>query len=88
MCKDSRLTDFWKYIVRHLTSYWRHGEMAATNKSYKTYAGLFTRRKKAIVTTPVTINNPDSDSEWRDEANGEIENNFDGYVISIDGVLY
>jgi hypothetical protein len=36
--------------------------------------------KKAIVTTPDTINNPDSDSEWWDEANEEIENNFDSYV--------
>jgi hypothetical protein len=32
------------------------------------------------VTTPDTINNPDSDSEWWDEANEEIENNFDSYV--------
>jgi hypothetical protein len=36
--------------------------------------------KKVIVTTPDTINNPDSDSEWWDEANEEIENNFDSYV--------
>jgi hypothetical protein len=36
--------------------------------------------KKAIVTTPDTINNPDSDSEWWDAANEEIENNFDSYV--------
>ncbi|UXE67188.1 MAG: hypothetical protein KA713_01455 [Chryseotalea sp. WA131a] len=38
------------------------------------------KEKKAIVTTPDTINNPDSDSEWWDEANEEIENNFDSYV--------
>jgi hypothetical protein len=36
--------------------------------------------KKAIVALPDTINNPDSDSEWWDEANEEIENNFDSYV--------
>jgi hypothetical protein len=36
--------------------------------------------KKTIVTTPDTINNPDSDSESWDEANEEIENNFDSYV--------
>ena len=36
--------------------------------------------KKAIVTPPDTINNPDSDSEWWDAANEEIENNFDCYV--------
>jgi hypothetical protein len=38
------------------------------------------KEKKTIVTTPDTINNPDSDSEWWDEANEEIENNFDSYV--------
>jgi hypothetical protein len=36
--------------------------------------------KKTIVTTPDTINNPDSDSECWDDANEEIENNFDSYV--------
>ncbi len=38
------------------------------------------KEKKTIVTTPDTLNNPDSDSEWWDEANEEIENNFDSYV--------
>jgi hypothetical protein len=38
------------------------------------------KENKSIVTTPDTINNPDSDSEWWDEANEEIENNFDSYV--------
>ena len=36
--------------------------------------------KKTIVATPDTINNPDCDSEWWDEATEEIENNFDSYV--------
>ena len=38
------------------------------------------KKKKTIVTTPDIINNPDSDSELWDEANEEIENNFDSYV--------
>jgi hypothetical protein len=38
------------------------------------------KEKKTIVTTPDTISNPDSDSEWWDEANKEIENNFDSYI--------
>jgi len=38
------------------------------------------KEKKTIVTTPDTINNPDSDSEWWGESNEEIENNFDSYV--------
>jgi len=38
------------------------------------------KEKKIIVTIPDTINNPDSDSEWWDEANDEIENNFDSYA--------
>ena len=38
------------------------------------------KEKKTIVTIPDTTNNPDNDSEWWDEANDEIENNFDSYV--------
>ena len=38
------------------------------------------KEKKTIVSIPDTFNNPDSDSEWWDEANDEIENNFDSYV--------
>ncbi|MFN0201368.1 MAG: UPF0158 family protein [Bacteroidia bacterium] len=38
------------------------------------------KENKTIVTTPDTINNPDSDSEWWGEANEEIENNFESYV--------
>ena len=38
------------------------------------------KENKTIVTTPDTINNPGSDSEWWDEANEEIENNFDSYM--------
>ena len=38
------------------------------------------KEKKTIVTTPDTLNNPDSDSEWWDAANEEIENNFGSYV--------
>ena len=35
---------------------------------------------KTIVTVPDTVNNPDSDSEYWDESNDEIENNFDSYI--------
>ena len=38
------------------------------------------KKKNKIVTTPDAINNADSDSEWWDEANDEIEDNFDSYV--------
>ncbi len=38
------------------------------------------KEKKNIVTTPDTMNSPDSDSECWDEANEEIEKNFDSYV--------
>jgi len=38
------------------------------------------KEKKAIVTVPDTLNNPDSDSKIWDESNDEIENNSDSYV--------
>ena len=38
------------------------------------------KEKKTIVTTPDTIGDLDSDSEWWDEVKDEIENNFDSYV--------
>ena len=38
------------------------------------------KEKKTVVTTPDALTNPDSDSEWWDEVNKEIENNFNSYV--------
>jgi len=38
------------------------------------------RETKAIVATPDSVNDPLSDSELWDDANEEIENNFDSYV--------
>lgn len=38
------------------------------------------RETKAIVTTPESANDPLSDSELWDDANEEIEKNFDSYV--------
>lgn len=38
------------------------------------------KNNKSIVTIPDTINKPDSDSEYWDDAKDEIENNFGSYV--------